>query len=366
MVTPKTNFDMEAKARPNNSLQVLPVRKRVSFDEENLQQVAVNQKQNNNILKNTIDGASASKAIHNQTNVLPARKKDSSDEQKPQQVAASQKQNNNILKNTIGVASASKAIHNETKDIVMSDRKEFPSTITIETPNENDILLGRGAGVHAHPGNVQYRELIQYHKLQYVNSNPVEKKQIIKYIFNIAKQLGRFLKLDPITEEWTTVSDGEARRKVGQALRENAPTIKNQNNQAEVLKRKMEFQIAQSNSFPEYLLPRPTLNLPSTLDSLTSTQTMRDFAFSSQTNRIAAPINHVWTQINILQEKQDGLKRKQRELEDDQNRLMRDLHQVIRETFLEAPSSNDRWPNHSDNESCFVQFPNKRSRVFES
>jgi len=243
----------------------------------------------------------------------------------------------------------------------------------ITTPNENDILSGRGAGVNLHPGNLRYRKLIQSYKLQYVKSDPVKKKQIIKFVFNTAKQYGRFLKLDPITDDWTTVSDEEARMKVGQALRENAPKIKNQNDQ-KVLKQGggewLKFQeVAQSNPFSdeEYPIPRPMFNVNSPLDSLTSTQMKSDSTSLNQTGS-HAPIIHLWSEINALQDKYDDLKQKQRQLEYYQNELMRDLNQMIKEAcFLEGQSSNERWgPDYGvNNNSCFTQFPNKRRRIFE-
>ena len=250
-----------------------------------------------------------------------------------------QKHETSVLKSTIGVVSASKQPFDDENNITKSETKEEELTTTtkkgIITPNENDILSGRGAGVHSHPGNVRYRKLIQSYKLQYVKSDPAKKKQIIKFVFNIAKQYGRFLKLDPITEDWTLVSDEEARMKVGQALRENSPKIKNQNGQkgGEWLK----FQeIVQSNPFSdeeyfiprstfnltspqdsstsEYLIPRSTFNLTSPQDSLTSTQMKSDSTSLNQTGS-HAPIIHLWSQINALQDKYDDLKQKQRQLE---------------------------------------------------
>lgn len=274
--------------------------------------------------------------------------------------SANQKHNNE-LNGTIDTETDSKAVDNL-------------GSIEI-VPHENDILLGRGSGINSHPGNLHYRKLIQHYKLQYVNSDPVQKKRIIKHVFNIAKQYGRFLKLDPSTEKWTIVDGEESKKKVGQALRENAPKIKNQNDQ-EVLKkkRKLEFQTSPSSSIPEniHLHPISMLNSVFPPDSSKLTQMNGDstansqFQFSSQTSCFTQ-LNHLLYRINVLKEKQNDLKREQRELEDDQSQLTQHLYQMVSEAIFEVPSSSNRgWSDdNSDKDHCFTQLPKKQRRNFE-
>lgn len=312
MVTSLTHFTTELETRLNNSLQSLPTREQVSFDEGNLQQKAANQKHNNE-LNGMINAESASKAVDNLGSI----------------------------------------------EIV---------------PHENDILLGRGAGINSHPGNLHYRKLIQHYKLQYVNSDPAQKKRIIKHVFNIAKQYGRFLKLDPRAEEWTTVDDEESKKKVGQALRENPPTIKNRNDQeVPKKKRKLEFQTSPSSSIPGNMQHPISMNSVFPRDISELTQMSGDstansqFQFSSQTSRFTQ-LNHLLYRINVLKEKQNDLKREQRELEDDQSQLTHHLYQMVTEAIFEAPSSsNEGWSDdNSDNDHCFTQLPKKQRRTFES
>ena len=277
---------------------------------------------------------------------------------------------NDAAKSMIDVELASEATNNQT-NIVGSKRKEIPSATGIETPNDNDILSGRGAGINLHPGNVYYRKLVQSYKLQYVNSDPAEKKRIIKCVFNIAKQYGRFLKLDPSTEEWTRVSDAEAKRKVGQALRENATEIKKQNDQ-KVLKGKLEFQTAKSKSIPGYLHPRLGFDLVSSLTRPTSIQTKSDTSITSQILSPCQPsrftqISELWHRVNVLQQKQDDLKRKQREFEEDQNQLMLHLYQqMTKPTSFEAPSSDVSWSSYSSDEYSLSPLSKKRRKIIES
>merc|ERR1712038_1542947 len=105
-------------------------------------------------------------------------------------------------------------------------------------PRDEDILSGRGAGVNLHPGNVFFRKLIQANKQKYIRGDPGEKKRIIKKIVEVAENHGRFLKQDLKTELWLPISTDDARKKTGQALRENAPAIKKQQSE---MRKKMQY-----------------------------------------------------------------------------------------------------------------------------
>lgn len=134
------------------------------------------------------------------------------------------------------------------------NREDEDEINCIKTPKQTDILSGRGAGVNLHPGNVYFRDLIAEHKHEYLASDPGEKKRIIRRIVQAALSRGRFMKQDPQSELWICITFDEARKKVGQALRENAPAIKKQGESKETIK-KRKF-IADVHS--EYLNPAST------------------------------------------------------------------------------------------------------------
>lgn len=102
-----------------------------------------------------------------------------------------------------------------------------PRPGTVLTPNDGDVLSGRGAGVNHHPGNTYYRKLIQSQKLSYINANAPDKKKIIHAIVStVQSKSGRFLKRNTASGSWECLTLDEAKKKTGQALREDAPKIK--------------------------------------------------------------------------------------------------------------------------------------------
>jgi len=101
----------------------------------------------------------------------------------------------------------------------------------IEFPNENDVLSGRGGRINNHEGNVNFRTLVAKVKIQYL-SRQTKKPDKAVIAANLVDQIrkldppGRFLKEDVNSGVWYEVGDERARRKTGQALREDAPEIK--------------------------------------------------------------------------------------------------------------------------------------------
>ena len=93
--------------------------------------------------------------------------------------------------------------------------------------NDKDILLGRGTAAQSHPGNQFFRDLITSNKLAYVNANPPEKKNIIRELAEHLESEGhRFMKRDVGgLSSWSQISYEDSKKKIGQALRENAPEI---------------------------------------------------------------------------------------------------------------------------------------------
>merc|ERR1712151_390764 len=98
-------------------------------------------------------------------------------------------------------------------------------------PTNNDVLNGRGKSTHAWQGNIYYRDLIQYHKLEYIVATPEEQKNIASRIISTIRGLnpsGRFLEMNKGSCTWCDIGDEKAFFKVRQALREGAPELRQQ------------------------------------------------------------------------------------------------------------------------------------------
>ena len=107
---------------------------------------------------------------------------------------------------------------------------EIISASELTESRQNDVLLGRGSGVNTHPGNSYFRSLVKQYKLEYVTSTAPMKKQIIVDIIgkvvNQQTPPGRFLKLDHKTKQWQCISYLDAKKKTGQALREDQSKLR--------------------------------------------------------------------------------------------------------------------------------------------
>ena len=99
------------------------------------------------------------------------------------------------------------------------------------TPTCNDVLNGRGKSINTWQGNVYYRDLVKYHKLEYVMGTPEEQKNIAQGILSNIRGLnpsGRFLGMDKDTGAWCDIGDEKAIFEIRQALREGAPELRKQ------------------------------------------------------------------------------------------------------------------------------------------
>lgn len=97
-------------------------------------------------------------------------------------------------------------------------------------PNCNDVLSGRGGRINAHAGNVQFRNLVHSKRNHYLNlqTKKLEKAYIAAEIVRHVRTMeppGRFLKEDA-DGVWYDIGDAKAIKKVGQALREDAPEMR--------------------------------------------------------------------------------------------------------------------------------------------
>ncbi|KAG7347021.1 hypothetical protein IV203_006090 [Nitzschia inconspicua] len=102
-------------------------------------------------------------------------------------------------------------------------RKIIPEVKNYCDFTEKDVLFGRGGRSNHHPGNKMYREIVTEQQDHYRSCDKNEKTKVAQGIVDhMQKEVGaRFLELDKETNRWYLVPNVVARRKVGQALREN-------------------------------------------------------------------------------------------------------------------------------------------------
>lgn len=81
--------------------------------------------------------------------------------------------------------------------------------------HDDDVLCGRGAGTHQHPGNKMFRELVHQYQPLYASVNVLEKSEIA---LGIVHGVGRFLRQKG--DSWSSMGDKAAKEKTCQALRE--------------------------------------------------------------------------------------------------------------------------------------------------
>ena len=98
----------------------------------------------------------------------------------------------------------------------------------VDEPSNVDVLCGRGSRVNNHPGNVQFRQLVSKYKDMYLQENrrKVEKAHICAHIIDTLRATtgAKFLK-QSANNQWEEIGDVKARKKAGQALREDATEI---------------------------------------------------------------------------------------------------------------------------------------------
>ena len=103
-------------------------------------------------------------------------------------------------------------------------------TSGITIPSKNDVLFGRGQKIQNHPGNVNYRRIIESRRIHYVQAKKTYvKDQLARQVYSdVGGKMnppGRFLKKERdglyyIQDEQVTIV------KIKQALRENAVETK--------------------------------------------------------------------------------------------------------------------------------------------
>lgn len=144
----------------------------------------------------------------------------------------------------------------------------------IKTPAKNDVLSGRGGRVNAHEGNIRFRNLVGELKHEYVSKSTkkLDKAQIAAKIVRLIRKSdpsGRFLKMDTDSNLWIEIGDDKARKKAGQALREDAPEVrgvldkeKEDNDKNEQMKKLLEFATQLPYSYPPGYFPNMAVGHP--------------------------------------------------------------------------------------------------------
>merc|ERR1712038_1311656 len=106
----------------------------------------------------------------------------------------------------------------------------------ITQPTDKDVISGRGHGANRHGGNQIYRHLVKKYKFPYVKAiSDLDKHNISMQVVNeIHEGGGRFLKRvygngsngNNGDIQWAVMDMMEVKKKVGQALRENASEVR--------------------------------------------------------------------------------------------------------------------------------------------
>jgi hypothetical protein len=92
---------------------------------------------------------------------------------------------------------------------------------------DNDVLSGRGGGTNVHPGNRNFRDLINLHRRAYLKARKNDKPAISRAIVRAIRDAnGKFLKKDEKSGLWFEIGDDAAREKTSQALRQRAPEMR--------------------------------------------------------------------------------------------------------------------------------------------
>eukprot|EP00934_Nitzschia_sp_Nitz4_P001596 Nitzschia sp. Nitz4//scaffold72_size95085//12875//14353//NITZ4_004745-RA/size95085-processed-gene-0.79-mRNA-1//1//CDS//3329557330//1596//frame0 len=90
--------------------------------------------------------------------------------------------------------------------------------VVVETPNNHDVLLGRGKATYSHVGNIRFRNLIFQYGDVYEAATQKQKTKVAEDIMQIVhSRNGRFLREGDLG--WVKVDKAAARRKVAHAFR---------------------------------------------------------------------------------------------------------------------------------------------------
>lgn len=124
---------------------------------------------------------------------------------------------------------------NEDVTVCSKQNPKFDTSMTpqalskIEEPTSSDVLCGRGRRVNTHRGNINFREIVQKYKFEYLagpsSLSTAKKARIAARVVMEVRSLnppGRFLEIDKESGLWDDIGDVRAQRKAGQGLREDS------------------------------------------------------------------------------------------------------------------------------------------------
>jgi hypothetical protein len=102
-----------------------------------------------------------------------------------------------------------------------------PSAVGTNDFKEHDVLSGRGGGTNVHPGNRDFRDLINKYRTIYLKAKKNDKPAISRAIVKAVRSKGgRFLKKNEKDNLYYEIGDAQAREKTSQALRQRAPEMR--------------------------------------------------------------------------------------------------------------------------------------------
>lgn len=89
-------------------------------------------------------------------------------------------------------------------------------------PLKHDIMCGRGTDFYSHPGNRDFRNVILRNLPRYWATNSkLEKSQVVLEILHVLRtEYVKFIRFDKHKQRWYTLGDGDAKRKIGQSIRD--------------------------------------------------------------------------------------------------------------------------------------------------
>lgn len=191
--------------------------------------------------------------------------------------------------------------------------------IILVTPNDSDVLGGRGNGVAFHPGNLNFRNLLKQYQAQYLNSmaSTSKKRAIVMNIMEKVKSSGgRFLKLveNDGFGGWVCMTFEESRNKTAQAIRDGSPmTLKNQLKCRKQLKYKKQMK-SKKQFKPDNHCFNPSNKPSEVCDGRPSKKSIQDEISSEMVNSFNKKIDRIRGDMNELKRKYDQLDREQHRL----------------------------------------------------
>jgi hypothetical protein len=150
-------------------------------------------------------------------------------------------------------------------------RKSLPTSYV---PTGLDVVCGRGKKHWNHPGNIQFRNLIQSNVERYIAAPTKSDKTavVVSLVDGIRAQGGYFLKQNSSSGKWSDIGDRQALDKVGHSLRDHVSSQARQKNKKKAIKlfkkkQTVDNSDAQSDSGRDREIRRATLSSSMIVDA---------------------------------------------------------------------------------------------------